>query len=81
MPLARRMPKRGFSNAAFRKEYHVVNLKALEAGMANLQRHVENVQKFGLAPGLRLSTEVVRAEPTDGEDGWLVTARPARRCR
>ncbi len=25
------------------------NLKALEAGMANLQRHVENIQKFGLA--------------------------------
>ena len=24
------------------------NLKALEAGMANLQRHVENMQKFGL---------------------------------
>jgi formate--tetrahydrofolate ligase len=26
------------------------NLKALEAGMANLARHVENVQKFGIAP-------------------------------
>src|ERR1700754_1208004 len=26
------------------------NLKALEVGMANLQRHVENVQKFGLVP-------------------------------
>ena len=26
------------------------NLKALEAGMANLQRHVENVQKLGLIP-------------------------------
>jgi formate--tetrahydrofolate ligase len=26
------------------------DLKALEAGMANLQRHVENVQKFGLVP-------------------------------
>jgi formate--tetrahydrofolate ligase len=26
------------------------NLKALEAGLANLQRHVENVQKFGLIP-------------------------------
>lgn len=26
------------------------NLKALEAGMTNLQRHVENVQKFGLVP-------------------------------
>src|SRR5919108_4444376 len=26
------------------------NLKALEAGMANLVRHVENVQKFGITP-------------------------------
>jgi formate--tetrahydrofolate ligase len=26
------------------------NLKALEAGMANLQRHVENLQKFGIVP-------------------------------
>jgi formate--tetrahydrofolate ligase len=26
------------------------NLKALAAGMANLQRHIENMQKFGLVP-------------------------------
>ncbi len=26
------------------------NLKALEAGMSNLKRHVENVQKFGIVP-------------------------------
>ncbi len=26
------------------------NLKALEVGIANLQRHIENVQKFGLVP-------------------------------
>src|SRR5436853_5662684 len=26
------------------------NLQALEAGMANLKRHIENVQKFGLVP-------------------------------
>src|SRR5262249_397014 len=26
------------------------NLKALAAGMANLARHVENVQKFGIVP-------------------------------
>jgi formate--tetrahydrofolate ligase len=26
------------------------NVKAVEAGMANLQRHIENVQKLGLAP-------------------------------
>lgn len=31
MPLARRIPKRGFSNANFRTNYHVVNVKSLEA--------------------------------------------------
>lgn len=31
MPLTRRLPKRGFSNAQFRNEYHVVNVKLLES--------------------------------------------------
>jgi formate--tetrahydrofolate ligase len=31
------------------------NLAALEAGMANLQRHVENVQKFGLVPVISIN--------------------------
>jgi len=31
------------------------NLKALEVGLANLQRHVENVQKFGLIPIISLN--------------------------
>src|SRR5437588_7155536 len=31
------------------------NLKALEAGMANLQRHVENVRKFGLEPVISIN--------------------------
>src|SRR6266404_2332102 len=31
------------------------NLKALEAGMANLQRHVENVHKFGLVPVISIN--------------------------
>ena len=30
MTWARRMPKRGFTNAQFRTEYHLVNLKTLE---------------------------------------------------
>jgi large subunit ribosomal protein L15 len=30
MPLARRVPKRGFNNARFAKEYQVVNLESLE---------------------------------------------------
>jgi formate--tetrahydrofolate ligase len=31
-----------------KEELKTENLKALEAGMANLQRHLENLQKFGL---------------------------------
>ena len=30
-PLARRVPKRGFVNGAFKKDYAIVNLSALEA--------------------------------------------------
>ena len=36
----------GVTKADLKKE----DLKALEAGMANLQRHVENVKKFGVQP-------------------------------
>lgn len=44
---------------------------------AQVQAYLERyVRTFGLKPTLRLSTEVVRAEPTPEEDGWLVTARP-----
>jgi large subunit ribosomal protein L15 len=32
MPLARRVPKRGFFNGAFKKEYAIVNLGDIEAG-------------------------------------------------
>ncbi len=31
MPIIRRMPKRGFTNAPFRNLYHIVNVRALEA--------------------------------------------------
>jgi formate--tetrahydrofolate ligase len=31
------------------------NLKALELGMSNLQRHVENVQKFGIVPVISIN--------------------------
>ncbi len=34
MPLIRRIPKRGFSNAQFRRLYHIVNVKTLEAHCA-----------------------------------------------
>ncbi len=34
VPLIRRIPKRGFSNAPFREHYHIVNVKELEARCA-----------------------------------------------
>ncbi len=37
VPLARRVPKRGFSNAPFRTLYHIVNLHQLEAAFADKQ--------------------------------------------
>jgi cation diffusion facilitator CzcD-associated flavoprotein CzcO len=43
-----------------------------EQVQAYLERYVA---KFELRPHLRLATEVVRAELTDAEDGWMITAR------
>src|SRR5215212_6543886 len=33
-----------------KEDLKLENLKALDAGMSNLQRHIENVRKFGLVP-------------------------------
>ena len=41
----------GVQKADLKKE----DLKALEAGMANLQRHVENVKKFGIQPVISIN--------------------------
>src|ERR1700722_490569 len=38
-----------------KEDLKVENLKALEAGMSNLQRHVENVKKFGLEPVISIN--------------------------
>jgi cation diffusion facilitator CzcD-associated flavoprotein CzcO len=43
-----------------------------EQVQAYLERYVST---FELRPHLRLATEVVRAELTDAEDGWMITAR------
>src|SRR3981189_1787560 len=38
-----------------KEELKSENLKALEGGMANLARHVENVQKFGIVPVISIN--------------------------
>ena len=41
--------------ASRKKDLKKEDLKALEAGMANLQRHVENVKKFGIPPVISIN--------------------------
>ncbi len=50
MPLARRLPKRGFTNT-FRVEYSVVNLKTLAAQEKTLHFNPEIFREIGLIKG------------------------------
>ncbi len=51
MPLIRRIPKRGFNNAAFRTEYAIVNLADLEAFEAGSTIDEVTLRKAGLIRG------------------------------
>jgi len=49
MPLFRRIPKRGFSNARFRKDYSIVNINALDARFEDgAEVNAEMLVKVGL---------------------------------
>jgi large subunit ribosomal protein L15 len=48
MPLARRVPKRGFNNARFAKEYQVVNLGSLSSKFEGGEVSVEGLYQAGL---------------------------------
>lgn len=50
MPLARRLPKRGFTNT-FRIEYSVINLKTLVAYENTAQFNLEILKEIGLIKG------------------------------
>ena len=72
------------------------NLKALEAGMSNLKRHVENVQKFGIVPVISINrfsadaeAEIKLVEETCKSlgvkalmaDHWAIGRRRRGQCR
>ena len=63
MPLHRRLPKRGFTNAPFRKEFATVNLGRLEVFEAGTIVTPELLQKLGLVKGLHDGLKVL----ADGE--------------
>jgi len=52
MPLIRRIPKRGFSNAKFRKEFEIINLDVLEKNFSeNSLVTIEALKEKGLVKG------------------------------
>lgn len=60
MPLFRRVPKRGFSNAPFRKEFVVVNLKAIDARFADgAQVTPAALAAHGLIPSASVAVKVL----------------------
>ena len=58
MPLHRRLPKRGFSNAVFTKEYAVVNLARLEK-LEGTAFDVESLTKTGVVKKLGAGLKIL----------------------
>jgi large subunit ribosomal protein L15 len=58
MPLARRVPKRGFNNARFAKEYQVVNLGSLEK-LEGSEISVKELHEAGLVRSLALPVKIL----------------------
>jgi large subunit ribosomal protein L15 len=60
MPLFRRWPKRGFSNAEFRKHFAIVNLKAIEARFADgAEVNAQTLAEVGLIRSLKLPVKIL----------------------
>lgn len=59
-PIMRRFPKRGFSNAGFRAEFHVVNVRDLDKHFENgATVDLESLVRKGLVPNAELPLKVL----------------------
>jgi large subunit ribosomal protein L15 len=59
-PFSRRFPKRGFSNAGFRTEYYVANVRDLEKHFAaGATVDIDTLVKLGLVPNAKLGLKVL----------------------
>ena len=59
-PFSRRFPKRGFSNAGFRVEYYVVNVRDLHKHFeAGATVDIDALVKLGLVPNAKLGLKVL----------------------
>ena len=60
LPFFRRIPKRGFSNAQFRKEIAVVNIKAIDARFDDgAEVTPETLVRVGLIPDTKLPVKIL----------------------
>lgn len=60
LPFFRRIPKRGFTNAQFRKEVVIVNVQALQERFADgAQVNPESLVQVGLIPNTRLPVKIL----------------------
>lgn len=75
MPYFRRIPKRGFNNAAFRKEYAIVNVQALEARFDDgAEVNADMLAKVGLVRDPRQAVKILG----EGEISKKLTVTAAR---
>lgn len=58
MPLYRRLPKRGFTNAPFKTEYAIINLETIEAKFDNGEVSRETLLEKGLLSGRNKSLPI-----------------------
>lgn len=60
MPLFRRIPKRGFTNAMFRKEFAAINVQVLEARFDDgAEITPETLRKAGLIPNTKTPVKIL----------------------
>jgi large subunit ribosomal protein L15 len=59
MPLVRRVPKRGFNNARFAKEYQIVNLGSLNGKFEGGEVTPQELYNAGLVRSLSLPVKIL----------------------
>lgn len=66
LPLQRRLPKRGFRNAPFAREWRIVNLALLRRLPEGVEANPETLGEAGLIPRNRLPLKVLGTGELDG---------------
>ena len=65
MPMARRVPKRGFNNARFAKEYQVVNVESLCEKFGGGEVSVKELYQAGLVRSLCMPVKLLAKGDVD----------------